>query len=285
MKHSIYALFCVLTIALVSCQKENGSNNDDNGNNQSFHCDTAILCIRNTDAERPIVYSWGSRLLGDTLWPGDCAIFKAADIYKTYDSRGNEVSSSISTVFFYTNNDTYVYDLDKCYVEHEAAGGFVDLKANCNNNKFDPISGELDIDCGGFCGPCGPPDLPCSRQPDHLTWDILGIPEGSSPFTYADYGHDYVEAVFNFSQFDLYAEFQITELPKQNRRFNIGDYPHEVQIRYNPGFYYWYAQAGGFVYLIYNGDETWNLEFCDLEFYEHNTSSTAHASASLTFEP
>lgn len=271
MKYLIYTLASLLIIAS-ACKKP-----------EDIECDEATICVRNTSEDQFVIYGWNTNLTPDTLFPGECAIQTVEDVRVEYDRAGNVVSSSTSAVTFQTGGAGYVYLIDQCYIEVEAPGGYWDPRQDCDNGKFDPSSGELDTDCGGYCDDCPDPSLSCTPEPNYIDWEGLFAADASlSHSDYAQfftYSHD---AKFTLSNgFELEATFRVSKMPSGTRRFEIGNLDHEMTLKYNEGWGFWYADEGQDVYLYKDPDGSYRMVFCDLSFTKDNTTVTASADLAL----
>ena len=120
---------------------------------EDVRCDNGILNICNPTANQIVLYSWNNNSLRDTLFPGECVQQSYGEILIKYNNDGSIKEKRSSVGYFHTRSAVYAIELEDCFVNFEAPGGYVTID-HCFNGLFDPIEGELNTDCGGFCRPC-----------------------------------------------------------------------------------------------------------------------------------
>jgi len=239
-------------------------------------CDYASLCIKNPSSEYVIPYSWGSSsssYFDDTLWPGDCALLEATNVTK---GGGNSENVSFKTIGGITN-----YKWDQCRQQYDAEIGFVDLKADCDNGEFNPESGELDTDCGGWCDPCGKFNLNCILPNEAIEFPNSTYLNENLSGGYFSQHLDNIEVTFYFLNSIGTAYFDIFKMPKQSRKFIIGPQLNQVRFVYNTGQFrqeYYSANYEQEMYLTKLGPKKWILEFCNIEFDFNGTIEYVNAS-------
>ncbi|HAW21306.1 MAG TPA: hypothetical protein DCX14_14085 [Flavobacteriales bacterium] len=250
---------------------------------ETVDCPEAVLCVRNNSSDQLVIYSWNSSVVGDTIFPGECATATFSDVHIEYDAAGNVVSSNTYNTTFQTNGAGYSYQITECEMEVEAPGGYWNPKQDCDNGVFEPWTGELDTDCGGYCNPCPFPNLGCSPQADYIDWDLFSDEGLSSSGTYEGSFSETTETDFTFDGFgyEMKATYNVDKLPNKTRRFVVGNLDHQISIRYNRGWGFWYANEGQDVYIIKREDGTMHLVFCDLEFTKDNVTATGTADLNI----
>lgn len=247
---------------------------------EDVHCDIATLNIHNNSATQAVVFHWNTEQNWDTIMPGETTSASIEDLKIEYAADGSIISKSTEIIYFETSGATYAYEFTLCDETINAPGGFVDLSEDCDNGVYNPESGELDVDCGGFCSPCNAPSFPCTINENEVTWDIFGLPDGSLYSTKITIGHS-IEIDFSLDNASLSADIDETELPTNTKRYDIGNLPHQMKIHYSKGFSSYSADHGQHVYVVKDANGEFFLKYCDLTFSDGSISFTGSANLSL----
>tara|TARA_R110002050_G_scaffold300621_1_gene471001 strand:- start:30505 stop:31275 length:771 start_codon:yes stop_codon:yes gene_type:complete len=247
---------------------------------KDVHCDMATLNIYNNSKTQAVVFHWNTAQNWDTIMPGETTSATMENLKMEYAIDGSITSKSTEIVYFETNSATYAYEFSLCDETINAPGGFVDLSEDCANGEYNPESGELDVDCGGFCVPCSEPQFTCTTPADEVNWDIFGLPDATVTSTNINYAFG-VSITFNFSNARLVAIIHSPTLPTETKRFDIGALDNQMQIYYHVGFASYSPDPNQHVYIVKDANGDFYLKYCDLQFSEGNISFLGSANIPL----
>lgn len=256
-------------------------------NRNNFECEEGYIYVTNPaqDPDSIVICGWGTNQPSDTIHAGETIAQPTGDISYERNFWGTRTQTSTERHYFSTNGGTYIYDITQCETYIDAPGGYVYLAADCDNGAADYVSGELGVDCGGYCKPCADPELSCTPESNYIDFELLFGADGSlTSAQYSQFFSDSWDAEWTFSTLnELKATFNIEDMPAGTRAFEIGNLDHQMTLKYNEGWGFWYADSGQEVYLFKDDDGTYRLVFCDLSFTKDNFTVTAIADLELDY--
>lgn len=246
---------------------------------KDVNCDIAYLNVYNNHPTKAVVFKWITEQKWDTIMPGETTTATAENVKVEYAIDGSITSISTSYIDFETDGATYTYRFEKCDETINAPGGFIQLDANCDNGEYNPETGELDTDCGGFCVPCTPPTFTCSTNTNQITWNS-GFTADNLSSTRIDSGFT-MNITFSLQRSLLKAIINHTSLPTETKRFDIGVLPHQMILSYSKGYSSYEADENQSVYIVKDANGEYFLQYCDITFSDGGLSFTGSATVAL----
>lgn len=237
---------------------------------EDVQCDNAILNICNPTSNQIVIYSWNSNSLRDTLFPGECVPQNYGFLSIKYNNDGSLKEKKSAIGYFHTSGAVYAIELEDCFVNYEAPGGYVPV-AHCYNGFYDPIEGELNTDCGGFCRPCSAFSAPCDSLlvKDEFRWGS-GTPKSLSSSYYGDKLNNKLILRFTFSMGDqIEVAIPSSELLERSEKFIIGQEYYKAEAWYSDRFGFSRrdvpASDSTFIYYLVHGNQK-KIQFCGIPF-------------------
>lgn len=144
------------------------------GCNATQECEKTEICLENNLVGHAYLYSFNGDYSGiDTIWPNESRCFTIDNV--EFNKRTEEVVDKGSGILIYeysdpnqeTNRRLYP---SSCETKIDLSDfNLVNYQEWCTNGFMDIDRGEIDIDCGGFCGPCGPVNPDCGISNNTIT--------------------------------------------------------------------------------------------------------------------
>ncbi len=267
-------------------------------------CIHAEACIVNNSETHTKTFFWP--LEGDTitLEPKEGICLPNGYFKKLGTFEGGSESRVYASYFCLDGNAKSInYPMESCFEVIDCACTGIYKTEYCNNNAFDPIAGEQDIDCGGFCEPCSNLVDRCSLVPDSISIpDIMGESATVDDVTgrksaFSDGGY---EVSFSFKPQGVFlgntrtsylrANFYTNSFTSESRIFVTGSGEQELSLRYergvsSPDYPDWVAEKGQTVVLV-KEKNNWKLNLCAIRFIDLNDryNGSATVSGQLLFD-
>ena len=271
MKHLFFFAALLSVSFLNSCKKP-----------ENVDCGIAKLNIYNNDPTRAVVFKWSTSQQWDTIMPGETTTVTAKGVKIEYAIDGSLSSISTSFIDFETDSATYTYQFKKCNETINAPDGFIQFDQDCGNGVYNPESGELDIDCGGFCIPCTPPTFNCSAYYNQVTWNTSGFHDDNLYSSIVRLNNS-ISIDFSLFGSSLFARINHNKLPTKTTRYDIGELPHQISLYYKKSFTNYLADSNQHVYIVKESNGDLSLRYCDLSFSKGNTTITGSAYLGLDY--
>lgn len=255
------------------------------GCSKSVECDQSRVCIVNNSNTHTQTFYYGFTQQDIILEPNKRVCLDAGNVKILGEARGGNGHNTYATYQCVDENPKNVtHQMKSCYETIVCECSGVYKSEFCNNNRFDPHSGEQDVDCGGYCEPCAPFKDQCT-----LYQDSISVPEkmGESSRIKKVTGEHWVESdkgielSFYFEpqkdflgytrNSSLKAKLHLKKMPKESRIFKTGNYDHDISLTfetwaYNNTYPDWVADTGQTVVLIKTENGSWKLNLCSMLF-------------------
>jgi hypothetical protein len=243
-----------------------------------FECDTAYVRINNPSDKFAVIYGYRSPNSRDTLFPGESFVSKHVGVS----------NNTVYSFMMYTKDGGFTVDVDECYKEIDAVNGYENLTSLCNNGRFDPYSGETDVDCGGNCKKCPTLVMPCNVAENYVDFTAISGLGADDDNLFSSRIESISYPVITNFELNNGVNFRVTiyldSLPNTTRKLITGTENQQIRLILNTRTGAYYVFDGQELYFVKISNGKYKLSFCDLDFYGGFANKHVLANGNMEFE-